>query len=74
MFSIFSKGAQPFGFIKPYVIWKLNYNVKYVTQTNGGMIMFFKNSIIVGSIVNNMEESIQKKEHYQYRYSFKVLR
>ena len=36
--------------------------------------MFFKNSIIVGSIVNNMEESIQKKEHYQYRYLFKVLR
>ena len=41
--SIFSKGAQPFDFIKPNLIWKLTYKVQYISQINGGLIMFFQN-------------------------------
>ena len=56
----FSKGTQPFDFIKPNVIGKLALKVKYNSQINGGLIMFFGNSRIrflklVGSIVNTIE-------------------
>ena len=44
--SIFSKGKQPFDFIKRNVIRKLAYKVKYIGQINGGLIMFFANSRI----------------------------
>ena len=42
MFSIFSKAVQPYDFIKPNVIQKLAYKVKYISQINGGLIMFFR--------------------------------
>ena len=29
---MFSKGTQPFDFIKPKVIWKLTYKVKYISH------------------------------------------
>ena len=35
-----SKGASPFDFIKRYVIPKLSYKVKYISQINDGLIMF----------------------------------
>ena len=44
--SILSKGTQPFDFIKPNVISKLTYKVKYISQINGGLIMFFRDSRI----------------------------
>ena len=40
---MFSKGTQPFDFIKLNVIRKLAYNIKYIDQINGGLIMFFAN-------------------------------
>ena len=44
--SLFNKDTYPFDFIKPNVIWKLNFKVKYKCQVNGGLIMFFENSRI----------------------------
>ena len=44
--GIFSKGTQPLDFIKRNVIRKLAYKVKYISQTNRGLIMFFGNSRI----------------------------
>ena len=41
MCSILSKATQPFDFIKPNIIQKLAYKVKYISQINGGLIMFF---------------------------------
>ena len=73
--SIFSKGTQSFDFIKSDIIWKLTYEVKYISQINGGLMFsrnlrtrFFK---LVGTI---WKESIQKKEHNQHSLVFKVLR
>ena len=37
--SIFSKGTQPFDYIKRNVIRKLAYEVKYTSQINGGLII-----------------------------------
>ena len=34
LWSIISKGKQPFDFIKPNIIWKLTYKVKYISQIN----------------------------------------
>ena len=48
--SIFSKGTQPFDFIKRTVIWKLGYKGKYISQINGGLIMFFKNKILLNEL------------------------
>ena len=42
--SIFIKGTQTFDFMKPNVIWKLTYKVKYISQITGGLIMFLGNS------------------------------
>ena len=42
MCSIFSKATQLQDFIKPNVIRKLAYKVKYISQINGGLIMFFR--------------------------------
>ena len=42
MGSLFSKATQPSDFIKPNVIRKLAYKVKYIGQINGGLIMFFR--------------------------------
>ena len=42
---IFSKGTQPFDFIKPNIIGKLAYKVKYISQVSAGMIMVFFNLI-----------------------------
>ena len=33
--------TQPFDFIKPNEIQKLAIQVKYISQINGGLIMFF---------------------------------
>ena len=44
--SIFSKGIQPFDFIKRKVIRILPYKVKYISRFNRGLIMFFANSRI----------------------------
>ena len=40
--SIFSKGKQPFDFIKRSIIPKLTYKVKYISQINGGLLIFFR--------------------------------
>ena len=37
------KGTQPFDFIKRNVIRKVAHKVKYISQINGGLIMFFAN-------------------------------
>ena len=42
MCSTFSKITQSFDFIKPKVIRKLVHKVQYITQTNGGLIIFFQ--------------------------------
>ena len=63
---MFSKDTQPFDSIKCNLIQKLAYKVKYISQINGGLIMFFANSRIrflkkvVGLFVNNMER-VQEK-------------
>ena len=44
--SIFSKGTEPFDYTKSNIIWKLTFNIKYINQINGGLILFFKNSRI----------------------------
>ena len=44
--SIFSKRTQKFDFIKRNLFQKLAYNVKYISQINGDLIMFFGNSRI----------------------------
>ena len=64
---IFNKGTQQFDFIKHSAIRKFSYKTKYISQNNGGLIMFFANSRIrffklVDSIVNNIE-IIQEKKH-----------
>ena len=41
--SIFSKGTQPFAFIKCNVIQRLASKIKCISQINGGLIMFFGN-------------------------------
>ena len=58
--STFRKGTQPFDFMKRNIIRKLATKVKYVSQINRGLIMFFRNSRIsffklAGSIGTNME-------------------
>ena len=59
--GIFIKSIQTFNFMKPNVIWKLTYKVQYISQINEALIMFFRNSkILVSSIVNNIERTIQK--------------
>ena len=42
---IFSKGTQPFDFIRPSTVQKLAYKVKHISQVNGGLIMYFGNSM-----------------------------
>ena len=58
--NIFSKGTQTFNFMKPNVIWKLSYRVKYINKINGDfrfhVFWKFKNKIFLNSIVNNMEK------------------
>ena len=41
MCSILSKATQPTDFIKPNVIQNLANRLKYISQINGGLIMFF---------------------------------
>ena len=41
VYSIFSKTTQPFDFIKSNLIKKLASKVKYASQINGVLIMFF---------------------------------
>ena len=65
--SIFSKGAQPFDFIKPNLIWKLTYKVQYISQINGGLIMFFQNLRIQLFGLNRYE-----KRNKQHSSVFKV--
>ena len=38
---MFSKATQPFDFIKPNVIEKLDEKLKYISEINEGLIMFF---------------------------------
>ena len=44
--SIFSKGSQPFDFIKRNVFRKIAYKVKCIGQMNGGLILHCRNSRI----------------------------
>ena len=66
---MFSKGTQPFDFIKLNVIRKLAYKVKYIDQINGGLIMFFANlrvrffEKLVGSLVSKMERINTRKRN-----------
>ena len=46
--SLFSKARQPFDFIKPNVIRKLAYKVKYISQITVGLIMFFFANLSMG--------------------------
>ena len=39
---MFSKNTEPFDFIKCNVIQKLAYEVKYIDEINGGLIVFQK--------------------------------
>ena len=79
MCSIFNKAIQLFDFIKPNVIRKLAYKVKYICQINGASIMFFrkiKNKIffkLVGLIVNNMERIDTRKRNAINSSVFKVF-
>ena len=66
--SMFSKCTQTCDFIKTNVIWKLTYKVKYITQINGGFIMFFRNSRVRFFGLNQYE----KKEDNQHNSVFKV--
>ena len=36
------EATQPFDFIKPNVIRKFGIKLKYISQINGGLIMFFR--------------------------------
>ena len=73
------KATQPFCFIKPTIIKKLAYVVKYITQFNGGLIKIFwkfENKIffeLVGSVVNNMEKINTRKRNTINWSVFKVL-
>ena len=44
--TIYSKSTQRFDFIKHNIIQKLAYKVKYISQINGSLIVFFENSRI----------------------------
>ena len=64
MFRIFSKGTQQFNLIKPNVIRKLAYKVKYI---NGDLIMFLQILELdffelAGSVVMNMERTNTRKK------------
>ena len=77
--SIFSKGTQPFDFIICNVIQKSAYKVKYISQINGGLIMFFASSRLRFFKISwhNYEQygkdQHKKKEHNQHSSVFKVL-
>ena len=63
---MFSKGIQPFDFIKYNVIQKLAYKVQYISQINGDLLMFFRNVRIIffkldGSVVNNYGKNTRKR-------------
>ena len=63
---MFSKGIQPFDFIKYNVIQKLAYKVQYISQINGDLLMFFRNVRIRffkldGSVVNNYGKNTRKR-------------
>ena len=63
---MFSKGIQPFDFIKYNVIQKLAYKVQYISQINGDLLMFFGNVRIRffkldGSVVNNYGKNTRKR-------------
>ena len=77
IFCIFSKGTQPTDSIKPHVILKLAYKVKYISQINGGLVMFFGNSITFFWITwhNNGQyrKNQYKKKRTQTRPVSKVL-
>ena len=66
-----SKGIQSFDFIKPNVIRKLSNKIKYISQINGGLIMFFGNLRIRYFWISwlNCEQygknQYKKKEHNQ---------
>ena len=66
MCNTFSKGMQPFNFIKLNIIRKLANKVKNISQINGGLSCFFGNSRtffkLVGSIVKNVERINTRKE------------
>ena len=71
-FCVFSKSIQPFNFIKPNVIQKLAYKVQYISQINGGLILFFGNSIIRFFKTSWLDceqygkNQYKKKEHKQH--------
>ena len=50
MCSLLSKATHPVDFMKPSLIQKLAYKVKYISHINEGLIMFlweFKNNIFL---------------------------
>ena len=40
-YDVFSKATKPFDFIKPNVIQKFDNKLKYISEINEGLIMFF---------------------------------
>ena len=62
---MFSKGTQPFDFVKHNIIRKLVYKVKYIDQINGVFRKFESKifSKLAGSIVSNMERISTRKRN-----------
>ena len=78
MCSIFSKGIQPFNFIKHNIIQKLAYKVKYISQINGHLCFwqiqeldFFDSGL---NCVQYGKGKYKKKKCNQHSSVFKVLR
>ena len=77
--SIISTGAQQFDFTKSTVIWKLAYEVKSISQINGGFVFWkFKNKILLNLLVQLRkqydENQYKKKECNQHSSVFKLFR
>ena len=71
---------QPFDFIKCKVIRKLAYKVKCISQSNVGLIVFFRNLRIRFLKISWLDcgqcgkNQYKKKEHNQHGSVLKVLR
>ena len=78
---MFSNGISPFDFIQCYLIRKLAYKVKYISQINRCLIMFLENLRIRFFKISWLDyeqygkNKYKEKEHkVQQSWVFKVLR
>ena len=78
---LFSKSTQQSDFLKQNIIRKLTYKVKYISQINRGLIMFFTKSrdtffkiIWMAWLWTIGKTRYKKNEHNQHSSVFKVLR